>query len=155
MVVPHPPSNPRPTLPTNYSKELATTNMMTLLNTGASTNLRNILSNLSPEALSNYKPYQAIRVDHNFTRDITICGFYENNTLTEATESLLRLKKHKLKIKEERIKLTNKFNESTLQIAKINKLLSVKERKTANFVITILATIQIQNAFRKKIAYKK
>ena len=68
----------------------------TLVSTGASSKLSDILLSLTPEAGEKYLPYKAVRVNHDFSKVLN-GRFWRNLGITERTREKEREARRKLR----------------------------------------------------------
>ncbi|GMH52023.1 hypothetical protein TL16_g01141 [Triparma laevis f. inornata] len=104
----------------------------TLINTGGSINLANALLQLSPEAQENYLPLKAIKVSHQFSKDLAACGFYRNNSIQDATAAKQRNESRRLKKEIMMLGLKESLDKETREIAKLSRKLAMKQRQHRN-----------------------
>jgi len=91
-----------------------------LINTGGSVNLAHVLECLSPEALEEYLPFKAVRVNQEFTKVLN-GRFYKNCTIEDATKRKEReiLRQRNAELKMARFK--ESLDKETIQIAKLQR----------------------------------
>jgi hypothetical protein len=99
-----------------------------MINTGGSTDLARILGVLSPEAAEHYPPAAAVRVSHSFSSNLAAFGFYQNNSIQDATKAAER-EKLRASLQEAHLAtLKSKLDKEAQHIARLQRKLVIRQR---------------------------
>ncbi|GMI06808.1 hypothetical protein TrVE_jg14382 [Triparma verrucosa] len=124
-------------------------NFWTLINTGGSANLTRALLELSPEAQDNYLPLKAIKVSHQFSKDLAACGFYRNNSIQDATKEKQRKESRRVKKEMMMLSLKESLDKETREIAKLQRKLALKQRQHSVLAVAQASAYAIQMAWQR------